>query len=131
MSLKFTNGRAGVINYLGRRVTVWDYTNLDKLRAEFDNLGCYLDKDSLAWVGREFLVYGSKVVGKTTPSGRVTWLDEAADLPAEYSDRREERQEKENELVPSAAVAADIDVRKLWESATRVDWEAIMVKTSW
>lgn len=132
MSLKFTTGRAGAIKYLGREVTVWKYDSNYTLKEEIDQLGRYLDEDSMAWVDKEFLVYSDKIVGKTTPRGEITWLREPADLPEEFrlKVKPQTSRGKRKEVTP-VDDAADIEVSALWTKATRTDWEAIMVKTSW
>lgn len=138
MSLKFTTGKAGEITYLGRRVTVWKYDSLEDLKAEFDNLGYYLNGDSMAWIDNEVLVYGCKVVGRTTPMGIITWYNESVDLPVKYqpvtkaeAPMRQVGVRGKRREAPIIEDSADIDIKELWKSATRIDWEAIMVKTSW
>lgn len=138
MSLKFTSGKVGQIKYLGNIVTIWKYIDGNALHAEIEQLGRYLDDKSMAWVGQEFLVYRDKIVGKTTPNGSITWLDRPMDLPEQFRLKKNQQQIQTMETSKGkrreASViddAADIDMRTLWQMATRTDWEDIMVKTSW
>lgn len=138
MSLKCTSGKAGQIKYLGRQVTVWKYKDCYALKAEFDNLGRCLDRDSMAWVGNEFLVYEEKIVGKTTQDGKITWVSNPTDLPAQFKVEKKAKTLVTPQTsrgvcreLPIVETAADIEVGALWKMATRTDWEAIMVKTSW
>lgn len=134
MSLKYANGRAGQIKYCGNQITVWKYADGNALCAEVEQLGRYLDDESVAWVGQEFLVYKDKIVGKTTPSGNITWLDKPMDLPEQFRLKKQQSPTKAVETSRGKrreAPIIDEAVDTLWQKATRTDWEAIMVNTSW
>ncbi|MCM1323938.1 MAG: hypothetical protein NC218_07240 [Acetobacter sp.] len=131
MSLKYTEGKAGNIKYNGQQVTVWKYKDAYELKKEFDQLGRYLDKDSIAWVWPEFLVSRDKIIAKTTPNGNITWLDKVVELPEQFKLAKPQTLKGKRREVVAVEEAADVDVKKLWGSAVRTDWEAIMVKTSW
>ncbi len=137
MSLKYTSGKAGQIKYLGKQVTVWKYDYEEDLLSEFKQLGRWLDNESIAWVESSFLIFQDKVVAKTTKSGQITWLDNPKTWTAAHEVLKAQKEEtpqtsrgKRREL-PIVEDRPEVDVRDLWKSAVRTDWEAVMVKTSW